>query len=57
MQRVTILPLHGGRAPRWLFPRMVKPGGLISNAIIDDFGSDELVKRPVDPHRPAGCLY
>lgn len=50
MQRVTVLPLHGGRAPRWLFPRMVKLGGLIANAVIDDFGSDEFVKRLSDPY-------
>ena len=50
MQRVSVLPLHGGRAPRWLFPRMVKLSGLIADAIIDDFGSDELVKRLADPY-------
>jgi len=50
MQRVTVLPLHGGKAPRWLFGRMVKLSGLISNAIMDDFGSDELVKRLADPY-------
>lgn len=50
MQRLTILPLHPGRAPRWLFGRMVKVGGLISDVIIDEFGSDELVKRLADPY-------
>jgi uncharacterized protein len=44
------LPLHGGRAPRWLFGRMVKLSGAISSVIIDDFGADELVKRLADPN-------
>ncbi len=50
MRSVTELPLHGGRAPRWLFGRMVKLSSAISSVIIDEFGSDELVKRIADPN-------
>ena len=43
------LPLHPGRAPRWLFRRMV----LLSKAIIDvisyEYGNDEFLKRISDP--------
>ena len=45
MHYATTLPLHGGKAPRWLFGRMVKLGGEISNVIIDEFGADELLRR------------
>ncbi len=50
MQRITYLPLHGGRAPKWLFPRMVKLSGIIAEAIMDEYGPDELVKRLADPY-------
>ncbi len=45
-----MLPLHGGRAPRWLFGRMVELGGLISEAIIDEYGTAEFLKRLSDPY-------
>lgn len=50
MHSVTGLPLHGGKAPRWLFGRMVKLSAAISNVIIDEFGPDEMVKRLADPN-------
>ncbi len=50
MHSATELPLHGGHAPRWLFHRMVKLSGAISNVIMDEFGADELVKRLSDPN-------
>jgi uncharacterized protein len=50
MHAITELPLHGGKAPRWLFSRMVKLSRAISFVIIDEFGSDELVKRIADPN-------
>ena len=40
MKSVTELPLHGGKAPRWLFHRMVRLGRAISYVMMDDFGSD-----------------
>ncbi len=48
MRSSTILPLHGGHAPRWLFGRMVKLGAAMSNVIIDEFGPDELLRRMCD---------
>lgn len=50
MRSVTELPLHGGKAPRWLFGRMVKLSRAISYIIMDDFGADELIKRLADPN-------
>ena len=46
---ITNLPLHGGAAPRWLFTRMVQLARGISDAIILDFGPDELLHRLADP--------
>lgn len=50
MRAVTELPLHGGRAPRWLFGRMVKLSRAISFVIMDEFGTDEFLKRIADPN-------
>lgn len=46
---VTELPLHGGDAPRWLFTRMVKLAAAISEIVIDEYGTGELVRRMADP--------
>jgi uncharacterized protein len=48
MHSATQLPLHGGKAPRWLFKRMVKLARAISLVTIDEFGSDEFVRRLSD---------
>ena len=45
MKYITELPLHGGRAPRWLFGRMVRLSRAISYVIIDEFGADEFLAR------------
>lgn len=51
MQRIGIadLPLHGGSAPRWLFKRMVPLSRGIVAALIEERGSDELLRRLSDP--------
>jgi hypothetical protein len=49
MQNLTLLPLHGGQAPRWLFSRMVRLGSLISCAITEEYGTSGLMERLVDP--------
>ncbi|RLF43091.1 MAG: DUF763 domain-containing protein [Thermoplasmata archaeon] len=51
MQRTGIanLPLHPGRAPRWLFTRMVKLGRAISEVLIIEYGRDEFLRRLADP--------
>ncbi len=48
MHNATVLPLHSGKAPRWLFQRMVKLARAISLVIIDDFGSGEFLRRLSD---------
>ncbi len=42
---ITHLPLHYGKAPPWLFNRMVKLARQITIAIISDFGPEETLKR------------
>lgn len=43
------LPLHPGRAPRWLMQRMVKLSGAVSSAVIDEHGQDGFLRRISDP--------
>ena len=43
------LPLHGGNAPRWLFHRMVKLASSISEVMILEYGTEELIRRLSDP--------
>lgn len=43
------LPLHPGKAPRWLFDRMVKLGGLVSQWIIQEHSSRVFIERLSDP--------
>ncbi len=42
---IANLPLHYGRAPRWLFDRMVKLAREITIAIVADFGAEEVPRR------------
>lgn len=60
MKRVGIsdLPLHGGRCPPWLFKRMKKLSGLISEAIIYEYGTEEFLKRIANPYffQSFGCV-
>jgi hypothetical protein len=46
---VANLPLHGGKAPKWLFDRMVKLSRGIIDVIIIEYGKDEFLKRISDP--------
>jgi hypothetical protein len=46
---VSDLPLHGGDAPRWLFTRMVKLASAITEIVVDEYGSQELIRRMADP--------
>jgi len=45
----AVLPLHRGRAPRWLFARMVKLSKCIVEIIVDDHGARGLLDRLSDP--------
>lgn len=46
---VANLPLHGGRAPKWLFRRMVKLSKGIIDIILLEYGQEEFLKRLSDP--------
>src|SRR5271167_4909494 len=43
------LPLHGGRVPLWLAGRMSRLGAVISEAIVLNYGRDELLRRLAHP--------
>jgi hypothetical protein len=42
-------PLHGGKAPAWLFMRMEALAREIISTIVIDFGTEELLKRLSEP--------
>jgi hypothetical protein len=52
------LPLHGGKAPRWLFARMAKLAPEIAEAIVIEHGRAALLERLSDPHwfQAFGCV-
>jgi hypothetical protein len=54
----TNLPLHGGKAPRWLFSRMTELARGITVAIVMDFGPEEMLRRLSDPYwfQALGCV-
>jgi hypothetical protein len=43
------LPLHGGRVPRWLADRMTRLGAVMCEAIVLEYGRDELLRRLAHP--------
>jgi len=47
---ITNLPLHKGRAPPWLFKRMVRLARGISTIIIEEQGPEEFLKRLSNPY-------
>ena len=55
---IANLPLHGGKAPRWLFARMIKMAGAMAEVICEDFGPEELLVRLSDPawFQAFGCV-
>lgn len=52
------LPLHGGKVPRWLADRMAKLGRIIIEALILEFGRDEVLRRLAHPFwfQSLGCV-
>ena len=52
------LPLHGGHVPVWLAERMAKLGAAITESILRDYGSSELLSRLSDPFwfQALGCV-
>ena len=60
MQRTGVakLPLHYGKAPKWLVVRMRKLAKEITTIIIDEYGTGEFLKRLSDPFwfQALGCV-
>jgi hypothetical protein len=60
MQRTGIakLPLHYGKAPRWLVVRMRKLANEIVTIIVDEYGTGEFLRRISDPFwfQALGCV-
>jgi len=55
---VAQLPLHHGRAPRWLVSRMIKLAHEIATIIVDEYRCDEFLRRVSDPYwfQAMGCV-
>jgi hypothetical protein len=55
---IANLPLHHGRAPRWLFDRMVKLAREITIAIVAEYGPGEMLHRMSHPYwfQAFGCV-
>ncbi len=58
MRKTAELPLHNGKAPPWLFQRMVDMAGAIGTLIVRDSGPQELLRRLSDPFwfQAFGCV-
>jgi uncharacterized protein len=52
------LPLHGGKAPRWLFDRMSQLAPAIAEIIVLEHGRSEFLRRLSDPYwfQAFGCV-
>src|SRR5437868_9809701 len=52
------LPLHSGRAPKWLFERMAQLAPEIAQVIVLEHGRPELLRRLSDPYwfQAFGCV-
>lgn len=52
------LPLHGGKAPAWLFRRMVRLARAIVCHLVDEHGPEEVLVRLSDPYwfQALGCV-
>ena len=55
---VARLPLHYGKAPRWLVTRMIKLAREITTIIVDEYGRDVFLQRLSDPYwfQALGCV-
>ncbi len=55
---IANLPLHSGRAPYWLFKRMVALSRAIIELMIIEFGREEFLRRLSDPYwfQSLGCV-
>jgi hypothetical protein len=55
---IANLPLHGGKAPRWLFGRMVRLAEGIVGVMLEEHGHQEFLRRIADPFwfQALGCV-
>jgi hypothetical protein len=55
---VTTLPLHYGKAPRWLFDKMKRLSAAVVSMILLEFGPREVLRRLSDPlwFQAFGCV-
>jgi uncharacterized protein len=55
---IAHLPLHQGKAPRWLFERMVKLAREITIVIVSEYGPQEMLRRMSHPYwfQAFGCI-
>lgn len=55
---IANLPLHWGKAPRWLFSRMVKLAREITITIVNEYGAEEMLARISNPYwfQSLGCV-
>jgi len=53
-----MMPLHWGTAPRWLFERMVRLCRAVTEIVVADYGTAELLRRFSDPvwFQSFGCV-
>lgn len=58
VRKVSLLPLHSGKAPSWLMKRMMRLGRAICETIVLFYRRDELLKRLADPFwfQSLGCV-
>jgi len=54
----AVLPLHYGKAPRWLVTRMIRLAREITTIIVDEYGYDVFLQRISDPYwfQAFGCV-
>jgi hypothetical protein len=43
------LPLHGGSVPPWLAARMARLGRVVVEALVLEYGRDEVLRRLANP--------
>jgi len=55
---IAHLPLHGGKAPSWLFQRMKRLAREIVIAIVSEYGNQEIPRKLSDPFwfQALGCV-
>ena len=54
---IATFSLDTGKCPKWLFERMEKLAGIVSEIIIEEFGEEEFLKKLSDPYwfQAFGC--